>query len=81
MQVLAPYQRQGIGTQLLQACANQLVDQVCYCIPWHHLRSFYQQVGFQEVAAIEVPDLMCKRLDNYISREMSVILMCRLPVV
>ena len=33
MQILAPFQRQGIGTQLLRACAEQLVDQVCYCIP------------------------------------------------
>jgi N-acetylglutamate synthase-like GNAT family acetyltransferase len=42
MQILAPFQHQGIGTQLLRSCTEQLVDQVCYCIPWQHLRSFYQ---------------------------------------
>lgn len=79
MQVLAPFQRQGIGKRLLQACAKQLVDQVCYCIPWQHLRSFYQQAGFQEVSAVEVPVLLRERFDDYISRGMNVILMCRLP--
>ncbi|MEH2121858.1 GNAT family N-acetyltransferase [Nostoc sp.] len=81
MQVLAPFQQQGIGTRLLQACTEQLVDQVCYCIPWQHLRSFYQQAGFQEVAPVEVPDLLRKRFDNYISRGMNVVLMCRSPAV
>ncbi|MHC5599724.1 MAG: GNAT family N-acetyltransferase [Nostoc sp.] len=77
MQVLAQFQQQGIGTQLLQACTEQLVDQVCYCIPWQHLRSFYQQVGFQEVAPVEVPDLLRERFDNYISKGMNVVLMVR----
>jgi N-acetylglutamate synthase-like GNAT family acetyltransferase len=79
MQVLAPFQRQGIGKQLLQSCTEHLVDRVCYCIPWQHLRSFYQQEGFQEVSPNTVPVLLCERFDNYISREMSVILMYRSP--
>ncbi|MEH2383891.1 MAG: GNAT family N-acetyltransferase [Nostoc sp.] len=77
MQVLAKFQQQGIGTQLLQVCTEQLVDQVCYCIPWQHLRSFYQQAGFQEVAPVGVPDVLRERFDNYISRGMNVVLMCR----
>ncbi|MBD2213263.1 GNAT family N-acetyltransferase [Nostoc linckia FACHB-104] len=81
MQVLAPFQRQGIGTQLLQICTKQLVNRVCYCIPWQHLRSFYQQVKFQEVSPVEVPFLLRERFDNYISREMNVILMRRLPIL
>lgn len=79
MQVLDKFQQQGIGTQLLQACTEQLVDQVCYCIPWQHLRSFYQQAGFQEVAPVAVPDLLRERFDNYISRGMNVVLMYRSP--
>jgi len=79
MQVSAPFQRQGIGTQLLQACAEQLADRVCYCIPWQHLRSFYQQVGFQDVSSVEAPALLQERFDRYISRGMNVILMGRLP--
>lgn len=79
MQVLAQFQRQGIGTQLLQVCTEQLDNKICYCIPWQHLRSFYQQAGFQKVSPIEVPDLLCERFNNYISKKMKVILMCRLP--
>ena len=78
MQVLEPFQHQGIGTQLLQACTVQLAERVCYCIPWQHLKLFYQQVGFQEVSSIEVPALLRERFCNYISRGMSVILMRRL---
>ncbi|MEH2093959.1 GNAT family N-acetyltransferase [Nostoc sp.] len=79
MQVLAPFQRHGIGTQLLHVCTKQLVDQVCYCIPWQHLHSFYQKVGFQEASPVQVPVLLRERFDNYISKGMNVILMCRLP--
>jgi N-acetylglutamate synthase-like GNAT family acetyltransferase len=79
MQVLDRFQRQGIGKQLLQSCTEHLVDRVCYCIPWQHLRSFYQQAGFQEVSPSEAPVLLRERFNNYISREMSIMLMCRLP--
>lgn len=79
MQVLAPFQHQGIGKQLLQSCTEYLFDQVCYCIPWQHLISFYQQAGFQEVLPQKVPALLRERFNHYISKEMSVILMCRLP--
>jgi N-acetylglutamate synthase-like GNAT family acetyltransferase len=79
MQILPPFQRQGIGKQLLQACIKQLADPVCYCIPWQHLRSFYSQAGFQEVSPVEVPALLRERFDEYISRGMNVILMGRLP--
>ncbi len=79
MQILAPFQRQGIGTQLLQRCTEQLVGCICYCIPWQHLQSFYQQTGFQKVSSTEVPLFLRERFDNYISRGLDVILMCRLP--
>ena len=79
MQVLGPFQRQGIGKQLLQSCTDHLVGQVCYCIPWQHLSPFYQQAGFQEVLPDKVPVLLRERFKDYLSREMNVILMCRLP--
>jgi GNAT superfamily N-acetyltransferase len=78
--VLAPFQRQGIGKKLLQSCTEHLVDRACYCIPWQHLKLFYQQTRFQEVLPSQAPVLLRERFNNYISREMSVILMCRLPV-
>jgi N-acetylglutamate synthase-like GNAT family acetyltransferase len=79
MQVLAPFQRQGIGKQLLLSCTECLVDRVCYCIPWQHLSALYQQAGFQEIYPREAPVMLRERYNNYISREMSIIVMCRLP--
>lgn len=79
MQVLEPFQHQGIGTKLLQVCIEHLADQVCYCIPWRHLKAFYQQGGFQEVSPIEVPVLLNERFNGYLFRRMNVILMRRLP--
>lgn len=79
MQVLSSSQRQGIGKQLLQSSTEYLVNHLCYCIPWQHLRPFYQQARFQEVLPDKVPALLRARFNNYISREMRVILMCRLP--
>ena len=75
MQVLTPFQRQGIGTQLLQQCTKQLADRLCYCIPWQHLRSFYQRAGFKEVDRSIVPSLLQDRFDRYLSRGLKVILM------
>jgi N-acetylglutamate synthase-like GNAT family acetyltransferase len=80
MQVIAPFQRQGIGTQLLWACAENLASRTCYCIPWQHLRSFYEQAGFQEVASTVVPDFLRERLEGYQARDMKVAIMRRLPV-
>ena len=81
MQVLPSFQRQGIGTQLLLACAEQLSIQsiTCYCIPWEHLHSFYLQVGFKKVSSVEIPFILRERFRNYLSKEMKVILMVRLP--
>ncbi len=80
MQVIKPYQHQGIGTQLLQACTRQIGSRVCYYIPWTHLRSFYQQGGFKEVSSTEVPDFLRNRFEGYLAREMKVEIMRRLPV-
>lgn len=77
MQVLPLFQRQGVGTRLLQKCAEQLADQPCYCIPWQHLRSFYQQVEFREVSSDTAPILLRQRFEEYICRGMSVVLMGR----
>jgi predicted N-acetyltransferase YhbS len=79
MQVLARFQRQGIGTRLLQACTEHLGNQLCYCIPWSHLHRFYQQGGFESVPSSEVPFFLRARLEGYLERGMQVSLMRRLP--
>lgn len=79
MQALSTFQRQKIGTQLLHACAQALADQVCYCLPWKHLTSFYNQIGFHTLAPTQAPDLLRDRFQAYTDKGMDIVLMCRLP--
>jgi predicted N-acetyltransferase YhbS len=79
MQVLAKFQHQGIGTQLLQTSTQHLGNQVCYCIPWAYLGGFYQQGGFEPVLPRHVPDFLRLRFEGYLERGMQVSLMCREP--
>ena len=79
MQVLKPFQRQGIGKRLLQTCTEHIENRICYCIPWTHLRWFYQQGGFEKVAS-DVPDFLRERFERYRKRGMQVILTCRCPI-
>ncbi|MBW4623784.1 MAG: GNAT family N-acetyltransferase [Cyanosarcina radialis HA8281-LM2] len=79
MRVIDPFQRQGIGTRLLQECTALLVDRVCYCIPWQHLLAFYERSGFAEIAPAQAPELLRDRWKNYVDRGLNVILMRRLP--
>ena len=73
MQVLPKFQGQGIGTKLLKNCNNYLARQSCYCIPWNHLRSFYGQIGFEEISPTELPIFLNRRLKKYIDKNMNVI--------
>jgi predicted N-acetyltransferase YhbS len=75
MQVLPSFQQQGIGSQLLQRCSHHLSRQSCYCLPWSHLRDFYGRIGFQEISSMKAPCFLRERLQNYVDREMDVILM------
>lgn len=80
MQVITPFQRQGIGKQLLETCTQHLGNRICYCIPWTHLRLFYQRGGFEEVASAEVPNFLRKRFEEDLGRGMKVSIMHRLPI-
>ena len=73
MQVLPKFQGQGIGTKLLKSCNNYLGQQSCYCIPWRHLRSFYEQIGFEEILPTKLPIVLSRRLERYIAKNMNVI--------
>lgn len=77
MQILPSFQRQGIGIRLLQTCVQQLTDKPCYCIPWSHLKSFYEQAGFESITTEHVPVLLAERWNSYISMGMNLILMYR----
>ena len=76
MQILPAFQRQGVGTQLLQECIGQ-IEQVCYCLPYKHLEPFYRQVGFELILSSDVPCELVERLDAYLKRGLNVVLMRR----
>lgn len=65
MQVVLPYQRQGIGTRLLDAADAAIGPGVCYCIPYRHLTSFYGRIGFEEVEPARAPGFLAARLARY----------------
>lgn len=78
MRVLPPYQRQGVGRQLLQACLPALDTRTSYCIPYSHLVQFYSAVGFAVVQPEEVPVFLAERLATYRREGKDVLLMKRL---
>lgn len=65
MRVAMPFQRQGIGTKMLEAVGHLLGSRECYCIPYPYLRDFYAQIGFQEIEPSLAPDFLAKRLALY----------------
>ncbi|HYG07685.1 MAG TPA: GNAT family N-acetyltransferase [Stenotrophomonas sp.] len=65
MQVLPDYQRQGVGSQLLQACVRHLDAGDSYCLPYAHLAAFYGRAGFMVVQQSDLPAFLQRRLDAY----------------
>ena len=81
MRVLPQYQRQGVGTQLLQACVPALDKRTSYCIPYLHLVHFYAFAGFVVAQPEEVPAFLAERLAAYRREGKDVLLMKRIAAV
>lgn len=64
MQVHPNYQRKGIGTKLLQRFKGLVLEEDCYCIPYAHLESFYNQIGFIGLDACDAPVFLEQRFDG-----------------
>lgn len=77
MQIFPAFQRQGIGTKLLQMCDRYLNRQTCYCLPFSHLEQFYKQIGFEKVNLADVPSFLRARHNKYLGRGLDVIAMSR----
>ena len=77
MQVLPEFQNQGIGTELLKSCNRYLAGKFCYCLPWQHLRYFYEQIGFKLISPEQLPMFLNQRFQQYIVKKMNVISMYR----
>jgi N-acetylglutamate synthase-like GNAT family acetyltransferase len=79
MQVTKEYQRQGIGTALLNKCIEIVKnsDKTCYCLPYKYLIKFYNHSEFDEIKADEAPAILKARLEDYLIRGLNVTIMRR----
>jgi N-acetylglutamate synthase-like GNAT family acetyltransferase len=69
--------RQGIGNRLLDAFAERLGGEECWCVPYSHLVGFYGRVGFEVVAADAGPAFLAERIESYRGEGLDVTLMRR----
>jgi GNAT superfamily N-acetyltransferase len=78
MQVLPPYQRQGVGSKLLSACVPYLNAGTSYCLPYAHLVAFYGQIGFRVCHLAALPQFLQDRQAGYVSSGIGTIAMSRM---
>ena len=77
MRIAEHARRQRLGTRMLQAIAEWLGEQECYCVPYPHLVGFYGQIGFVAIEPTAAPAFLADRLADYRSSGEDVILMRR----
>lgn len=78
MRIAEPWQRRGLGTQMLHVVNAWLNGRDCYCVPYSHLPGFYSQIGFKEITPESAPPFLAARLADYKYHGLDVILMARL---
>lgn len=65
MRVADSFQRQGIGSKLLNFFHDFMGSKDCYCIAHSHLGDFYKQAGFEDIDPDRAPDFLKARLALY----------------
>jgi N-acetylglutamate synthase-like GNAT family acetyltransferase len=64
MQISKDYQRRGVGTLMLRKISKAIEGKSCYLVGYPHLKHFYGQAGFQEIAESNVPLGVKRRYKN-----------------
>jgi len=59
------YRHQGIGTKLIQQALKEVGSSSCYCFNAPSLAHFYQSIGFTEILANDLPNILQTRLLRY----------------
>jgi N-acetylglutamate synthase-like GNAT family acetyltransferase len=80
MMIDGSVRRGGLGTLLLKRFSTFLDEtdaRNVFCVPYAHLESFYQSVGFQKVREDSAPDFLQARLREYRQKPTEFILMMR----
>ena len=61
------YRQQGLASQLIWYILSMQTESV-YCFPYPHLKGFYQQLGFQLLAADQLPAKLAEQYARYNNR-------------
>lgn len=77
VQIALNFQRQGIGTRILNAVNSLIEHDICWCIPYQWLESFYNQIGFKKVAESQAPLFLQKRIAEMRKTHSQVIMMVK----
>lgn len=60
-----PYQRQGIGKQMLDLMDVEIGDRECYCICKAYLERFLGDIGFSQIKPEKAPKHLETRYNQY----------------
>lgn len=77
VQIALRFQRQGIGTRILNAVHSLIERDVCWCIPYQWLEGFYNQIGFIKVLESQAPYFLQERIAKTCKTHSQVILMVK----
>ncbi|ASG06308.1 GNAT family N-acetyltransferase [Vibrio anguillarum] len=67
MLVLPENQKKGIGSQLLNYCSENILNNQDYCFAYAHLEPFYARHGFHSIMTEELPIALMQRFELYVS--------------
>jgi len=70
-----PFQRHGVGRQMLKLLKAELATTNCYCFAWSHLQDFYQQAGFSLIDIDQASDEIANRFKQYADNNRDIQLM------
>lgn len=79
MEVQEEWQRQGIGTRLLQVAVERVGQRTCYCLLHPHLEGLYGRIGFAPVKPASAPKFLRARQAEYRKQGVETILMKKAP--
>lgn len=77
MHVDPAHQCARVGTRLLANLITGLAGAECFCIPFSHLTTFYERVGFAVVSPAEAPAFLGEWVEQYRREGHDVLIMHR----
>ncbi|QQG36626.1 MAG: GNAT family N-acetyltransferase [Micavibrio aeruginosavorus] len=79
MMIAPGWQRQGIGSRMLQELERFIGNRPCHCLPHDWLTDFYGQIGFVTIPDDHAPGHLRERLHRYRNGPYPHVLVMRRP--